>query len=90
MMKRFYDNTVVLLLLFDDDRHTAKEGLVKIQYEWLVPFMYSQKWNCYFQNIIVMFCLPVPTIIYLWENYIFPGSVCLFWCKKICGPILGI
>ncbi len=40
------------------------------------PFMYSQKWNCYFQNrTIIIFFLPVPTLIYLWEIYIFPGSV---------------
>ncbi len=38
----------------------------------------------YFQNRIVMFCLPIPTLIYLWEIYIFPGLV------KICGPILVI
>ncbi len=50
------------------------------------PFMYTQKWNCYFQNRIIMFCLPVLTLIYLWEIYIFPGSVCLFCCRKICGP----
>ncbi len=25
------------------------------------PFMYSQKWNCYYKNIIIMFCLPVTT-----------------------------
>ena len=30
------------------------------------------------------------TLIYLWEIYIFPGSVCLFCCREICGPILGI
>ncbi len=54
------------------------------------PLMYSQKLNCYFQNRINMFCLPVPTLIYLWEIYIFPGSVCLFCCSEICGPILGI
>jgi hypothetical protein len=29
--------------------------------DWF-PFMYSQKWNSYFQNIIIMFCLPVPTL----------------------------
>ncbi len=28
------------------------------------PFMYSQKWNCYFQNRSMMFCLPVPTLIF--------------------------
>ncbi len=54
------------------------------------PFMYSQKWNFYFQNRILMFCLAVPTLIYLWEIYIFPGSVCLFCCREIPGPVLGI
>ncbi len=53
-------------------------------------FMNSHKWNCYFQNRILMFCLPVPTLICLWEIYIFPGLVCLFCCREICGPILGI
>ncbi len=46
------------------------------------PFMYSQKWNCYFQNRIIMFHLPVRTLIYLWEIYIFPKSVCLCCCRK--------
>ncbi len=46
------------------------------------PFLYSHKWNCYFQTRIIMFCLPVPTLIYLWEIYIFPGPVCLFCCRK--------
>jgi hypothetical protein len=54
------------------------------------PFMYSEKWNCCFQNRIIKSCLPVPKLIYLWEIYIFPGSVCLFCCREICGPILGI
>ncbi len=54
------------------------------------PFMYSQKWICYFQNRIIMFCLLILTLIYLWEIYIFPGSVCLFCCREICGTILGI
>ncbi len=51
------------------------------------PFMYSQKWNCYFQNRIIFICLPVHRLIYLWEIYIFQGSVFLFCCRKICGPI---
>ncbi len=34
--------------------------------------MYTQKWNYYFQNRIMMFCLPVPTLIHLWDIYIFP------------------
>ncbi len=54
------------------------------------PFMYYQKWNCYFQNRIKMFYLPVPLQIYLWKIYIFPGLVCLICCRKIFGPILGI
>jgi hypothetical protein len=37
-----------------------------------------------------MFCLPVPTLIYLRVIYIFLGSVCLFCCRKICGTIRGI
>ncbi len=28
-------------------------------------------------------CLPVPTLIYLWEICIFPGSVCLFCCREL-------
>ncbi len=52
--------------------------------------MYSQKGNCYFQNRIIMICLPVPTFIYLREIFISPGSVCLFCWREICGPILGI
>jgi hypothetical protein len=44
---------------------------------------------CDFQNRIRMFCLPISTLIYLWEIYIFPGSVCLFCCNQLCGPILG-
>ncbi len=70
--------------------YTANEGPAKNQYKCLVSFMYFQKWNCYFQNIIIMFCLPVPTLIYLWEIYIFPALVCIFCCREICGPILGI
>ncbi len=44
----------------------------------------------YFQNRTITFCLPIPTLIYLWEIYIFPGSVCLFCCSQICEPIQGI
>ncbi len=54
------------------------------------PFMYSQKLNFYFQNRIIMFCFPVPSLIYFREIDIFPVSVCLFCCREICGPILGI
>ncbi len=33
---------------------------------------------------------PIPTFMYLWAIYIFPGSVCLFGCSKIGRLILGI
>ncbi len=33
---------------------------------------------------------PLPTFMYLWEIYRFPGSVCLFCCSRIDWPILGI
>jgi hypothetical protein len=71
-------------------RYTANVGPVIIQYKCLVPIYVFPVRNCYFQNRIIMFCLPVPTLIYLGEVYIFPGSVCLFCCREICGPILGI
>ncbi len=65
---------------------TANEGLVRIQCKCLVHICIPRNENCYFQNRILMFCLSVPTLIYLGEIYlyiyIFPGSVCLFCCRK--------
>ncbi len=56
------------------------------------PLLYSQKWNCAVSlfpkqnyNVLFSFCFQIPTLIYLWEIYIFPPSVCLFCCS---GPIL--
>ncbi len=71
---------------------------MRIQYKCLVPiYVFPEMKPCvqprYFQNRIKkkkMFCLPIPTLIFLWEIDIFPGSVCLFVCSQICGPILGI
>ncbi len=37
----------------------------------------------YFQNRIIMLCLPISTLIYQWAIYIFSGLVCLFCCSKI-------
>ncbi len=34
--------------------------------------------------------VPVPTFIFLWTIYIFPQLVCIFCCRKIGGPIVGI
>ncbi len=41
--------------------------------------------SLYFQNRIIIFCLAIPTVIYLWEIYIFPVWVFLFCCSQICG-----
>jgi hypothetical protein len=50
--------------------------------------LYSHR-NETVQNRITMFCL-LFLHSYLWEIYIFPGSVCLFCYRKICGQILEI
>ncbi len=34
--------------------------------------------------------VPISSLMCLWAIDIFPGSVCLFCCRKICEPILGI
>ncbi len=35
------------------------------------PFMCSQKWICYFQTRIIMFCLPIPIHSYICERFIY-------------------
>ncbi len=55
------------------------------------PFMYSQRWNCYFQNRITYNVLSPSSYTHISVRvYIFPGLVCLFCCREICGPILGV
>ncbi len=44
---------------------------------------YSQKWNG-------AATVPIPTFMFLWVIYISIPTVCLFWCRKISGPIVGI
>jgi hypothetical protein len=46
--------------------------------------------NTYFQKRNCSATVPVSTFMCLWAIYIFPRSICLFCCRKICGPILGI
>jgi hypothetical protein len=60
--------------------------LLLTAYCYTVPkirIIYSQKWNC-------AASFPIPTFMYLWAIYIFRGSVCLFGCSKIGGPLIGI
>ncbi len=71
----------------------CNEGPVRIQYIYGSHLCISRNETVqptYFQNRIIMICLPIPTLIYLWEIYIFPGMVCLFCCSQIYRPILGI
>jgi hypothetical protein len=57
------------------------------------PFMYSQKWNCCFQNRITMFCIPLPTLIYLYIHerfmYFQDRSAYSDTEKYVCGPIMN-
>jgi hypothetical protein len=59
-----------------------------------IPFIYSQKWNCaasLFTKQKYNVCLPIPTLIYLLEIYVYISRIGLsIWCSQICGSILGI
>jgi hypothetical protein len=47
--------------------------------------------NCYFQNRIIMFCLPVPTLIYcICERFIFFQDQSAYSAAGKYVPILGI
>jgi hypothetical protein len=68
---------------------TAKEGSMRIQYKCLVPICVFPERKLLFpkQNFNV---LPPSSFTYISVRDSYPGSVCLFCCRKICGPILGI
>jgi hypothetical protein len=50
-------------------RYNQQEPALEMKGRWKsninvwFPLKFSQKWNCYFQNRIIIFCLPVPTLI---------------------------
>ncbi len=44
---------------------------------------YSQQRHC-------AATVSIPTFMFLWAIYVFLGSVCLFCCRKIGGPDVGI
>ncbi len=46
--------------------------------------------NKYFQKRNCAASVPILTFMFRWSIYIFPRSVCLFCCRKIGGPIVGI
>ncbi len=83
IMHAFYRNMLADLPV-DDCRISARvartfsPATVPI-YSYVFPEM--ELCSLIFQNRILMFCLPIPTLIYLWEIYIFPGSACLFCCS---------
>jgi hypothetical protein len=65
---------------------TANEGPVKILYKCLVPIYVFPEMKLLFPKQDYN----VPSSYTHKEINKFPGSVCLFCCRKICGPILGI
>ena len=75
---------------------SANDEPVRIQYKCLVPFMFSRNETVqppYFQNRIIMFCLPIPTLIYsICEGFIYfqVSLPILLQGNTVCGPILGI
>ncbi len=72
----------ILTRIFEFDTHETlfahrKETIPKIQNK------YSQKRNC-------AAGVPISTFMCLWAIYKLPRKICLFCCRKICEPILGI
>jgi hypothetical protein len=82
MHKEYYRRTLKIRITNDTSSYLCQylttlqmKGRWESNINVWFPFMYSQKWNCYFQNRIIMCCFSFPSLIYLWEMYIFQGSV---------------
>ncbi len=81
-----------LSVFFQSRSCTANEGPVGIQYRCMVLIYVFPEMKLLFpkQNYNVLLLVPTLIYLWLWEIYMFPGSVCLFCYREICGPILGI
>jgi len=75
-----------------DVQYTANEGPMRIQYKCLVPIDVFPEIKLTFPKHNYNALSPSSyTHISVRDLYtVFPGSVCLFCCRKICRPILGI
>ncbi len=69
---------------------TANVGPVRVQYKCLVPIYVVPETKLLFpkQNYNVLF--PSSYTYIPVRDLYFPGSVCLFCCRKIYGPKMGI
>ncbi len=66
---------------------------MRIWYKCLVPIYVLPEMklrSTVTSKLIIMFCLPISTFMYLWAIYIFPWSVCLCCCSQIVRLIPGI
>ncbi len=79
------------------NKYTPRKGIARPQSQFpkcLVPVLCIPRNETarprYFQNRIIMFCLSISTLMYLWAIYIFPRIDMPILLREICGPIQGI
>ncbi len=78
-------------LVCTSEHCTANEWPVRIQYKCLVIIFVLFPRNKavqppYFQNRIIMFCLTIPSLIFLWEIFIFRNRYVYFAAAKYVNP----